>query len=363
MHSNKLTHKIMTKSLLTAGLLVFGTFVFAQNTKSYSLNQNDIQIGGLPKSEAFAKPNAQTCDSIYTAPWTSPTTTLLARTASTDTSTPGCSPLAGYVNGTNCYGDKEKANFNAGTLYGSLSNASVTAVKVLLYRNASIGRGTQGAASANIGLKLYGGNNTSGPSGSALVTKNDAMTAVLASHTNTSINVFWHTINLLTPVQVPSSGFFASIVIPTGTPAGDTAVIVDQFQASPGIGWEYWSDNTWHKYNTPGTWQFDCNMAIVPYYCFTTSGVGLSKNLGIEESVQIFPNPSNGNLKLQTSFISPENLNITITNALGQQVKSFNKSAMIDIIEVDLGAQPDGIYFVTVSNGKDKMVQRIILNK
>ncbi len=357
----------MKKILLTGGLLsLFGLSLTGQNARTHEQHHIQVNTNALPASEVYNnKLNSTTCDSIYTAPWANPSTSITIGTALSDTATPGCSPKAGYVNGTNCYGDKEKANFNTGSLYGSLSNASVTAVSVLLYRDVAANAGTQGGSGASVGVKLYGGNNTTGPSGSALVTKSDPMSTVLASHVNTSVDFFWHKITLLTPVQVPSSGFFASIVIPMGTTPGDTAAIAEQYSvtAANNVAWELWSDNSWHKYNTPGTWQYNANLVIVPYYCFSTSGVGLSKNLGIEESVQVFPNPTNGSLKLQTAFNTVENVTITITNALGQQIKSLNKLTMVEIIDVDLSAQPDGVYFVTVSNGKDKMVQRIILNK
>ena len=54
------------------------------------------------------------------------TATLNLAVAGTDTATPGCSPYAGYIFGSNCYQDQEKAEFFANTMYSSIPNQKIT---------------------------------------------------------------------------------------------------------------------------------------------------------------------------------------------------------------------------------------------
>jgi hypothetical protein len=104
-------------------------------------------------------------------------------------------------------------------------------------------------------------------------------------------------------------------------------------------------------------------MLIIPKYCFAVSAAGISSNNGISNSIDVYPNPSNGKVKISTTFVTPENLSISVTNALGKVVYAANSSAMVDVLDLDLTNQANGIYFVNISNGTDKMVARIVLNK
>ena len=351
----------MMKNLLTITALAVTVSLSAQSNRKAVVSSTDEIKLNINSQAIQSKPANQTCDSITTM--NLQTATVSVFTALSDTNTPGCSPKAGYVDGTNCYGDREKANFNAGSLYGSVSNASVTAIKVMFYRDVADGAGTQGGTAATVGAKVYNGTLAGGPSGSALGTVSSPMSNVLASHTNTNQNFFFHTFNFLTPVAVQSTGFYASVVIPNGATAGDTAVIAAQVTPSANIGWEYWSNNTWVAYTATNSWGSPKNMLIIPKYCFNVSGVSISENMGISNSVDVYPNPSNGNIKIATTFVSPENLNISITNVMGQVVYNNNVNAMIDVIDLDLSNQNNGVYFVTVSNGTDKMVTRVVISK
>lgn len=74
-------------------------------------------------------------------------------------------------------------------------------------------------------------------------------------------------------------------------------------------------------------------------------------NPAILEGVDVFPNPTNGEV-----FISklPENSTITITNALGQTVWE-GKETVIDLTE-----QAAGIYFLTVHTRKGSNTYKVI---
>jgi hypothetical protein len=76
------------------------------------------------------------------------------------------------------------------------------------------------------------------------------------------------------------------------------------------------------------------------------------------------PNPSTGLVNVSVALANSQDLTLTVTNALGQVIVNNNyNSVLTEVISLDLTNQSNGVYFVTVSNGKDKMVQRLILNK
>ena len=345
----------MIKQLLTSAAVIIACSMTAQSGKKNSNPGKGQFIFNNATALQSAKTATQTCDSVVTIPQTA---TVTVGTAGTDTAVPACNPLAGYVSGTNCYDDREKANFNDGSLYGSITNLSVTAVRTLFYKSGT--EGTQGAPTATVGMKIYAGTVGGGPTtnlGSVVKT----MASVLT--TSNTQNFFFHQFDFVTPIAVPSTGFFASLVLPTNVP-GDTAVIAHQFQPSTNLAWEKFDTGNWYAYTSSSSWQSPGNLYLIPKYCFNISGVGISKNMGISENVVVYPNPSNGKINVTTTFLSKENINVTVTNALGKVIATASKSTvLVDHMSFDLSNEANGVYFVTVSNGTDKMVSRVVLTK
>jgi hypothetical protein len=74
----------------------------------------------------------------------------------------------------------------------------------------------------------------------------------------------------------------------------------------------------------------------------------IEENPNIDESlsITIFPNPNQG--QFQIAVNSDKIADITVFNSLGQQLKNVSGLYQIDI---DLGNQPKGMYFVTVKVG------------
>ena len=76
------------------------------------------------------------------------------------------------------------------------------------------------------------------------------------------------------------------------------------------------------------------------------------------------PNPSNGLFNLVVTLPTVQNLTIEVINTLGQVVySSSQKEFTSGVLPIDLSDKNQGIYFVTVSNGIDRNVQRIVLTK
>lgn len=94
------------------------------------------------------------------------------------------------------------------------------------------------------------------------------------------------------------------------------------------------------------------------------TGVGIGKNSSLENKVALFPNPSAGILNISTVLSGNEDLDVMIHNYLGQYVTSASyKDVASGTYSLDLSGYANGVYFVSLSSGQDKVVKRLILNK
>ncbi len=103
------------------------------------------------------------------------------------------------------------------------------------------------------------------------------------------------------------------------------------------------------------------NVVTNPSYAVLAdvSTVQGNENLSVSSKFKMYPNPSAGNevhfyTEIDSEFV------LSITNVTGQEVYSqiFDKN---DIIP-DLSLLKDGVYFVTISDGKSTFTDRLILN-
>jgi hypothetical protein len=303
----------------------------------------------------------------------SPTGTLLVGAAGSDTATPGCSPKAGYIMGSNCYDDKEKAEYFPVSMYSAIASPQIKSVIVIFYKDGT--KGTGGNSSTAVNLRLYNGTMAGGPTGTTtpFATVNANIGNILAVTATNSINyvgqqpiVYTNPILrpyryiLASPVNAPATnGFFASITLPTA--AGDTAVIMDDASIATGTNWELWSNNAW--YNLSTAWGgYDASMAILPeMQCGVT---GINKNSVLDANISLHPNPSNGLINIITTLPNVQNLDITIHNSLGQLISNTKHTGVTsNVFSMDLSSYANGVYIVTVNNGEEKIVKRLILSK
>lgn len=344
----------MKKTLLTIASVTISVCAFAQQNGKIAKNKNIILTSPIVNQSITAGKTATIgCDTLSTIT----TSSLGVGAASSDSTTPGCSPNAGYVYGTNCYGDLEKANFFSASTYSTLSGATVSGVIVAFFKSGN--EGTGGVATNTVGMTLYNGTTAAAAPGSVIGSTVATLGNIVAAQTGTN-TVFLYTFDFATPLAVSAAGgFYASLVLPN-TP-GDTAVVVNQVSAPANVAWEYWSDLTWHSIS--GAWSTNGNLFMLPKVCGNIVA-SVSENLGLSKNVTIVPNPTSGLINIAVILANKENLTISVSNTLGQEVISNKYNAITnDLISLDLSNFNNGVYFVTVSNGKDKMVQRLILNK
>lgn len=299
--------------------------------------------------------------------------TLYVGRAGADTQTSGCSPNAGWVFGSNCYDDKEKASFFDPSKYSNISPAPawVTGAVVVFYKSGT--QGTGGTASRAVNLKMYNGTLAGGPTGTAGIATATANIGLITATTATN-NIGYlagdqsvtyatniaipYKYTFTTPVQAPAAGFYLSVTTPTTT--GDTAVIFNDFHATTNTSWEMWNDNTWHDMNVAWGGLVN-NMAIFPIFTCSTK---LNEYTTLANNINIMPNPSEGVFNVVIGLPVAQDITISVTNTLGQEVYSGSyKSFQTGSVALDLSGRSQGIYFVTVSNGTEKNVQRVVLTK
>jgi len=345
----------MKKTLLTIASIGLSVCAFAQLNGKLVKNTSIFANSTLAQQSITAGSTSILCDTISTLT----TSSLTISGAGSDTATPGCSPSAGYVFGSNCYQDAEKANFFNASLYSNLSGATVSGVIVGFFQTGT--RGTIGAPTTTVGMTLYNGTNATTTPSTAIGGTVATLGAITAAHTTTA-NIFYYTFDFATPLAIPATGgFFASLVVPVT--AGDTAVVFNQTAAPTNLCWEKWSDGTWHDMSIAWGSTTKGSLLFLPKLCGAIV-TGISQNLGLSSKVTILPNPTTGLVNVAVILQDKENLSVTVSNTLGQVLVNNKYDGISnDLLSLDLSSFNNGVYFVTVSNGKDKMVQRLVLSK
>jgi len=91
--------------------------------------------------------------------------------------------------------------------------------------------------------------------------------------------------------------------------------------------------------------------------------VGIDDTQALNNSLAIFPNPSNGMLSVEFNLL--ENAELEVFNLLGVKVLEVNLDQYITnkrtTIEVDLSTQNDGMYLVSLSSNNNKETQIITI--
>lgn len=84
-----------------------------------------------------------------------------------------------------------------------------------------------------------------------------------------------------------------------------------------------------------------------------------AKLKSFDSKITISPNPTSFKIKVTTG--SKEESQIILTDLLGKQLQSF--SNIVNTIDIDLSAYPDGLYLVKIINSSSSYIEKVILNK
>ena len=242
---------------------------------------------------------------------------------------------AGFITGTNGFGDKEKAQ--------SFTNASPG--KVIAAFGAVGFKSGAGSYSA----KVYG---LSGglPSGAALGT------SAPGAYPAASVVVFVFG----TPVSVPASDFVVSVPV-TGAPGDTIALASSRFGCGNLQSFELWSDDTWHTIDDAWGADLDIQLGVI---------VDRAVTFGISEanmpSAGIAPNPAVDFTMIGYNTKENGNVVIKVTNLAGQTVMLLNegaKQAGTYTRIVDVNPLAAGTYLYEVSCNGKAVTGRLVVAK
>jgi PKD repeat protein len=91
---------------------------------------------------------------------------------------------------------------------------------------------------------------------------------------------------------------------------------------------------------------------------------GFDDNGSLEKNIQVFPNPTSGKFTIRLILPQTEQLKITVTNVLGQQVlPEISGMRGSNTLQLDLSGQSSGVYLLNIASGSQVVVKRIVVNR
>ena len=301
--------------------------------------------------------------------------TLRTYNAPNNTQVLGCqSGFAGFLTGTNCYKDREFAQYFAPSTYTSTSFPQVNSV-IVLFDSTGTKASPTGSAT-QIVCKIYGGTVGGGPGG-VIGSKSDSLGKIAATTKTNQVTyignpgyvfsnkrVIPFKFDFPSPVIInANSGFFAGVTAPVTSPADSIKIISNTKynNAVDSSAWFLQFSNNWRTYRYNRNMKIQ--LAIIPQITCSPI-VGIKENQSIFASnVNVVPNPNNGVFNLVFTLPEEQTIDITITNSLGQQISREQLGHVANnVLDVDLSTQPNGIYFLSLSNGKERILRKIVIN-
>ena len=92
-----------------------------------------------------------------------------------------------------------------------------------------------------------------------------------------------------------------------------------------------------------------------------TVGVG---EIEFAQAIRLFPNPAKDQAVIEYSFEDSRDLQIKITNAIGQVVwEQEAPKGLLARVELDLSNFTNGVYFVEFNDGSNQLTRRLVVNK
>ena len=97
-------------------------------------------------------------------------------------------------------------------------------------------------------------------------------------------------------------------------------------------------------------------MAVNPEFpVFSDEGITT-----LNAETQVYPNPSNGKFFVEIDSDAHSVFHVKVLNLIGKTV--IDKEVSVnERAPFDLSAQPDGVYFVQISVGKEQIIKRIVI--
>ncbi len=299
--------------------------------------------------------------------------TILRSPSSSQVASCGSNSNTGYLAGTNCYQDKEFAQFYPANTYSSINYPQVNSV-IILFDSAS----AKPSSGSLVSCKIYGGTAGGGPSGSMGTPKTASIGAIAASPKTVSVNyigkpgyvvpgrkIIPYKFDFAKPIVITSqtNGFFAALELPTAGYQDSISIFTDTKTnlANDSSAWFRNYFGTWRtfRYNRGA----NVHLAIIPQItCSAITGIK-DEQLLSEAYFNVMPNPTAGEFSIVLSMPREEQkISVCVRNMLGQELRSWSAdNVSTHVAQVDLRDEAQGVYFVEISNGRQKVVKKIVL--
>lgn len=345
-----------------------GTYVItlvATNSITSSSYSMSVYVQGTCNPQSLCLDTLQSMNSIDTLTWYNAPVSGQVAACTNSSST-------GFLAGTNCYQDREFAQYFPPTTFTSINYPQVNSVFVLFDSTTTGGQGT-------VTARIYGGGPATGPSGAMGSPKPVPLSTIANAPKVTSVNflgrpgyaepgrkIIAYKFDFEKPVLIasPSAGFFAAVEIPNN-PQSQVNIFTDT-KTNNSVDSSAWFRNV---FGTWKTFRYNRNakihLAIIPQIsCSAITGI---EDLGSLNpgSVSLMPNPGTGLFQLAMNFITEEEkVSVRVLTATGQTIRQTQlEHVTSNLTIIDMNDEAEGIYFVEISNGKQRVVKKMVLQK
>ncbi|MGZ5243228.1 MAG: immunoglobulin-like domain-containing protein [Bacteroidia bacterium] len=96
--------------------------------------------------------------------------------------------------------------------------------------------------------------------------------------------------------------------------------------------------------------------------CSTTTGI--AADIAIGKLINIYPNPNSGKFTVEANLPTTDQVRITVTNLLGQEVAVMSNDALnTNTFQVDLSNQKAGVYMLNIRTANQSVTKCIVVTK
>lgn len=314
------------------------------------------------------------------------TDTLTVYSAPPSTVVAGCNVTnPGWLTGTNCYNDKEFAQYFTASSYSNIPNPQLGSVYVLFRRQGTKANSPSGVTYCNIWTSnaltwapVSGVKSVAGSLSAITATVAQTWSTVpspssvipwcgTSTYSFTGKDVYAYKYSFDPPFLLPTGGFHVGIEMPWATKSlGDSALIYSNTILNSAI-----NDSTAFVRSQSNSWYSLKNkygkmvqLAIMPEIsCRNKVGLEELKN-ELEESVRLMPNPNNGQFSILVTLQQEQNLTFRVMNYMGQTLGiNEERNVSSKVFDIDMSNNANGVYFVEISNGTQKTVKKLVINK
>jgi hypothetical protein len=88
-----------------------------------------------------------------------------------------------------------------------------------------------------------------------------------------------------------------------------------------------------------------------------------TEDIALDEQIRVFPNPTSGQVTLEMPASLNEGLQIQVFNLQGQALQFREATSGQEQLELDLSNYPNGLYFLTITAGKETITKKVTLQR